>query len=253
MKLFFSSRQPLANQLQNVVIAFSVEMAADVSKKELELLIHSQSSRITFEKLSGKHSTFDRVLIDGLKSDYCKCSLCPDVYIVKYKTGSQGLLWHENSAHKSSSKRNSDQPTLQFHSKSKLNGQEKEKVFRASTICCAMDLLPLNFTENEGVIRLVDTIASICHSKQGLLTADEMLGCHRTNLKYSQKCREDIKYLIVQEMKQSSAVHTTCDHWEEAQTCRDFFTVTAHFISQSGSDCLIKSAVIATIETTCKT
>ena len=45
--------------------------------------------------------------------------------------------------------------------------------------------------------------------------------------------------------------HSTCDHCHEKRTNRDFFTVTLHFLTDKDSD--IKSLVIATRETSCKT
>ena len=230
-------------------------METELSKKTIERLIHSDSKRLIYEVCQSKNM-FQKICVDGTYTEYAKCIKHPTVYIAKYipnKTGAGGLIYHEQTYHNVQREVSSNQPTLEHYVPSKLSHSEKERITRAVAIAAAEDMLPFTFIEGKGIKRLVNVIADICHSKKGKLDADQMLCRANTVKNNAMKISDEIRKTVKEELEAIDCIYSTCDHWKEDKICRNFFTVTPHYVSKNAMEGCIKSLVLATIETTCKT
>lgn len=221
-------------------------------RDEILSTIETEFNRVRYDYFN-KRKTFKKIVIDGVYTKWVKCVQCPNLWIANYDHGGHGLSYHESNFHGNKSHQQSSQPTLHHYVRAKINKDEKEKVSRASALCTATDLLPFTFTEGEGIKGLIDVIAKICHDNKGRLYTDDILPCAKTNKTYAIKIRDEIKVLMKGEMKRIAAIHTTCDHWKEDISNREFFTVSVHYVSNDPIDIGIKSSIIATVETSCKT
>lgn len=227
-------------------------MESDFEREELEQLIRSNSSRITYVTTK-KKKLFQKIYVDQKYSKYVKCTECVKLYIVKYESGSNGLIYHENKFHSKSSICKSSQLTLEHFVPCKLSKSEKEQVSRAAAVCSSKDLLPFCFVEGDGFKNLVNVIATICHSKKGKLNAKDLLPCAKTVSNNVIKIHGEMKEQLKQQLKLVGSIHATCDHWTEDMTNRSFFTVTVNYLPNDASTHTITSSVIATIETESKT
>lgn len=233
-----------------------LKMAEPFVKDDVLSLIKSDSDRVTYQSMKKNWTSYQKVLIDGKYSHYVKCTKCTDIYIVKYKTGTNGISTHDAAVHGNVP---IDQPTIEAYTQVEIKRSELKSVYRASAACCALDLIPLSFTENDGMKMMIDAVTKLCHTKKQRIHASEILPSHTTNVKYVQSLRDEIFELMVSEMASKESIHTTCDHWSEDYSNRNFFTATAHFISTEHNDddnkdaVTIKSCVLGTKETSCKT
>lgn len=227
-------------------------MATNVvfTKDQIESMVRSKSSRVSFNPCGPKRKIFNKILVDGGFSKYVKCSKCPE-YIIKYCT--QGMINHETSKHSIHSKENKVQLTIQHYVPCTVSAADKEKVSRAAAICSALDLEPFCFAEKKGHRHYVNTITKVCQSNKGHVQAKDVCPTRKTVVKYVHKISAEVKTKMVVDFSTVDCVHTTCDHWKD-KSSRNFFTVTGHFPSlDSGPEVLIESFVMATIETSCKT
>ena len=227
-------------------------MDQEFTKDQIESLILSDSNRVTYQECKRK-KLFSKILVDKKYSNYVKCNEYINLYVAKYNSGASLLIHHENSYHKNHGKVARKQPTLEYFVPTILESTDKTKVSRAAAICAATDLLPFSFVEGAGMKRFVDMIADICQSKRGKVTADQLLCSRKTVKNHVMKTSDEIRAMVKEELASVDKIHATCDHWKETKTCRDFFTVTIHFVYKESSNIKLKSSVIATIETGCKT
>lgn len=223
-------------------------------KNDIIKLIREKSARITYKELQRTTKyPFKKVFLDDKYTEYAQCTTCSDIYIVKYVTGSNGIINHMKGKHSNKSKHIKVQKSIDFYGTSELTADEKKQIARAAAVCASTDLLPLSFAEKPGLRHFIDVILKVSRSKKGLLDPKQILPSHPTVMKNIVSIQAEIKESIKNDLVDVDAIHTTCDHWKEDYTNRDFFTVTIHYVSPDNDDSLISSAVLATIETSCKT
>ena len=220
-----------------------------VDKATLESLIREDSDRIKYVDC-GKRKQFKRVHLDGKDSKYVKCNDCTDVKLIKYASGTNGLIKHEKSHGVIPTRETGKQLTLHQVLPEKLTREEKYRINDAAGMWSAIGMVPLSITENEGTKYFVKELIDVLHKKKGKVTVEDVLPCHKTVNKHVMKMSNNKRALMKEDFTGMKYFHATCDHWNEKRSKRDFFTVTLHFVRPGNQN--ISSIVIGTKETTSK-
>ena len=92
------------------------------------------------------------------------------------------------------------QTTIESYIPTTLSQSEKGTISRAAAVCAAEDLLPFTFIEGNGMKKLVNAIAGICHSKKGKLSADDLLCTSMTLKNHVMKIGEEMRLNLKEDL-----------------------------------------------------